>query len=112
MKKIVLVLLIVFLCGCSNKLTCTYEEKYEDVKIKYKIVFDFKKNEYTSIDKMIFKDNNKASDYYEEIKEYKNEYNLSLDNKVITSRMSDTIKLDGDKNKIKEQYEGYDYKCK
>ena len=61
---------------------------------------------------MIFKDNNKASDYYEEIKEYKNEYNLSLDNKVITSRMSDTIKLDGDKNKIKEQYQGYDYKCK
>ena len=89
-----------------------YEEKYEDVKIKNKIVFDFKKNEYTSIDKMIFKDNNKASDYYEEIKEYKDEYNLSLDNKVITSRMSDTIKLDGDKNKIKEQYEGYDYKCK
>ena len=41
MKKILL-LSFIFLCGCSNKLTCTYETNYEDIEIVNKIVFDFK----------------------------------------------------------------------
>ena len=42
MKKIILFLSgILFLCGCSNKLTCTYKEIYEDVKIVNKIKINF-----------------------------------------------------------------------
>ena len=33
-------------------------------------------------------------------------------NNIIISEITDKIKLDGDKDKIKEQYESYDYKCK
>ena len=78
-----------FLCGCSNKLTCTYETNYEDIEIVNKIIFDFK-----------------------EIEDYKEEYNLVLEDNIIISEIEDVIKLDGDKKKIKEQYESYDYKCR
>ena len=36
MKKILLIC-VLFLCGCSNKLTCTYETEYEDIEIQNKI---------------------------------------------------------------------------
>ena len=112
MKKILLVLLL-FLCGCSkNKLTCNYQTMYEDIEIKNKIIFNFEEEKYKQIDKMIFEDSISASKYYEEIEEYKDEYNLRLDGNEIISEIIDEIKLDGDKQKIKEQYESYDYKCK
>lgn len=112
MKKILLLFLSLFLFGCSNKLTCTYKEKYEDVTIKNKIIFDFKKNTCKQVDKMIFKDKSTASKYYEDISEYIDEYNLVLKNNIISSNLLDTIKLDGDKKTLKEQYENYGYKCK
>ena len=113
MKKILLVLLILFICGCSkNKLTCNYETMYEDIEIKNKIVFNFKDDSYEQIDKMIFEDSVSASKYYNEIEEYKDEYNLRLEDNIIISEIVDEIKLDGDKEDIKEQYESYDYKCK
>ena len=111
MKKILL-LGILFLCGCSNKLTCMYETSYEDIEIKNKIVFNFKTNELEQVDKMIFEDSISASKYYSEIEEYKDEYNLNLEDNIIVSKIIDDIKLDGDKEKIKKQYESYDYKCK
>ena len=111
MKKILL-LSILFLCGCSNKLSCTYETVYEDIEIKNKIVFNFKTDKLEQVDKMIFEDSISASKYYSEIEDYKDEYNLSLEDNIIVSKIIDDIKLDGDKEKIKKQYEGYDYKCK
>ena len=111
MKKFFL-LSILFLCGCSNKLSCTYQTAYEDIEIKNKIVFDFKNDKLHQVDKMILEDSISASKYYNEIEEYKDEYNLSLEDNIIVSKIIDDIKLDGDKQKIKEQYESYDYKCK
>ena len=111
MKK-TLLLTLLFLCGCSNKLTCSYETVYEDIEIKNKIVFNFEDETYKQIDKMIFDDSISASKYYNEIEEYKDEYNLKLEDNIIISEITDIIKLDGDKKKIKEQYESYDYKCK
>ena len=61
---------------------------------------------------MIFKDKSTASKYYEDISEYIDEYNLVLKNNIISSNLLDTIKLDGDKKTLKEQYENYGYKCK
>ena len=113
MKKILLVILLFLLCGCSkNKLTCNYEKMYEDIEIKNKIVFNFEEETYKQIDKMIFEDSISASKYYDEIEEYKDEYNLVLQDNIIISEIVDEIKLDGDKEDIKEQYESYDYKCK
>jgi len=113
MKKILLIL-VVFLCvcGCGNKLTCTYEEKYEDVKIKNKITFNFKNNTYKQIDKMIFTKEEDAKEYFKDVEEYIEEYNLKLNDKTIVSEIQDEIKLDANKKEIKEQYESYDYKCK
>lgn len=111
MKKLLLLGLL-FLCGCSNKLSCTYETIYEDIEIKNKIVFNFKTDKLEQVDKMIFEDSISASKYYNEIEEYKDEYNLSLEENIIVSKIIDDIKLDGDKEKIKKQYESYDYKCK
>ena len=111
MKKILL-LSVFILCGCTNTLTCTYETNYEDIEIVNKIVFDFDKETYEQIDKMIFSDSISASNYYKEIEDYKEEYNLALKENKIISEITDIIKLDGDKKKIKEQYESYNYKCK
>ena len=111
MKKYVLIFFLLF-CGCSNKLTCTYKTEYEDIKINNKIVFNFENDKFEQVDKMIFEDSISASKYYNEIEEYKDEYNLKLENNIIISEFTDVIKLDGDKKKIKEQYESYNYKCK
>ncbi len=101
-----------FVCGCGNKLVCSYEEDYEDIKIKNKIEFNFKDNTYKQTDKMVFKDNESASSYFKDVSDYVDEYNLSLEDNVIVSNMEDEIKLDGDKDKIKKQYESYDYICR
>lgn len=111
MKKIIL-LSVFFLCGCTNTLTCTYKTNFGDIEIVNKIVFDFDKETYEQIDKMIFSDSISASSYFKEIEDYKEEYNLLLTNNEIISNINDIIKLDGDKQKIKEQYESYNYKCK
>lgn len=111
MKKIML-LLVLFLCGCSNKLTCTYKTEYDDIKIKNKIVFNFDTNNYEQVDKMIFEDSISASSYYSEIEDYKEEYNLVLDDNQITSKLSGEITLNGEKDEIKKQYESYEYKCR
>ena len=110
MKKLLLIS-ILFLCGCSNKLSCEYKTNYEDIKIENKIVFNFEEDIYKQVDKMIFEDSISASKYYSDIEDYKDEYNLKLEDNIIISEITDTIKLDGDKEKIKEQYESYDYKC-
>lgn len=112
MKKLFLLIGILFLSGCGNKLTCTYETEYENILIKNKITFDFDEDKLKQVDKMIFDNSIDASNYYKEIEEYKEEYNLILEENQIISNISDTIKLDGDKQDIKEQYESYDYRCK
>ena len=111
MKKILFFMLI-FLCGCSNKLTCTYKETYDDVKINNKIIFNFKTNKYKQIDTMTFNNSESALEYFQDIDEYKEEYNLELKGRKITSILEDDIKLNGTKKDIKEQYENYDYVCK
>ena len=111
MKKILL-LVSLFLCGCTNTLTCTYETNYEDIEIVNKIVFDFEEEIYEQTDKMIFEDSISAASYFKEIEDYKEEYKLVLEENKIISNITGVIKLDGDKKKIKEQYESYDYKCK
>lgn len=112
MKKITLLVLLLLVCGCSKKLTCTYEEKYEDISINNKIVFNFKDNTYTQKDVMTFEDNKSASDYFKDVEEYVEEYNLILEKNKIISELDGEIKLDASKEEIKGQYESYDYKCK
>lgn len=113
MKKILLVTMLCFcLCGCGKKLTCTYEEDYEDIKIRNKIVFNFKDNTYKEIDKMIFLDEDSAEDYFNDVSEYVEEYNLVLDSNIIVSELEDSFNTEKTKKEIKEQYESYEYKCK
>ena len=110
MKKILLCLLVLFcVCGCGKKLICTYEEDYEDIQIRNKMVFNFKDNTYQQIDKMIFQDEESAEDYFEDVSDYIEEYNLVLDGNVIVSELEETFTKD--KKSIKEQYESYDYEC-
>ena len=111
MKKILLIVFLL-LCGCSNKLSCTYEEDYEDIQIRNKIVFNFKDNTYEQKDTMVFEDNESASNYFQDIEDYVDEYNLILEKNKIISELSGEIKLDATQKEIKEQYESYDYKCK
>ena len=99
-------------CGCSKKLTCTYELEYEDVEIKNKIIFNFKNNTYEQKDVMVFEDEKEAKDYFEDVKEYQQEYNLVLEKNKIISELNGEIKLDATKEEIKKQYESYEYKCK
>ena len=109
---ILFIILAIFIYKRSNKLTCIYNENYEDIKIENEIVFNFKEEIYEQTDKMIFQDEKSAKEYLEDVSEYIDEYNLELVNNTIVSKIEDTIKLDGTKKEIKEQYESYDYTCK
>lgn len=111
-KKIILLFVLLMVCGCSKKLTCTYEQEYEDISINNKIVFNFEDNTYKQEDIMVFKDNESASNYFKDIDAYVEEYNLVLEQNKIISELNGQIKLEGTKDEIKEQYEGYDYTCK
>ena len=112
MKKIIILVLLLLVCGCSKKLTCTYKEEYEDVDISNKIVFDFEENTYDQEDVMTFIDNESASNYFKDVEDFVDEYNLILEQNKIISELSGEIKLDATEEEIKEQYESYDYKCK
>ena len=112
MKKIIILIIALICSGCGKKLTCTYKENYEDIKINNKIVFNFKNNTYNEIDVMTFNDEESALKYFNEIEDYIEEYNLSLEGNKIISELSDSIKLDATKKEIKNQYEAYDYTCK
>lgn len=107
-----LLVLLLVVCGCSKKLTCTYESVYEDVKINNKIIFNFKDNTYEQKDIMTFIDNNSALEYFKDVEEFVDEYNLVLEKNKIISELDGEIKLDATEEEIEEQYESYDYKCK
>ena len=112
MKKIVLLAVLLLACGCSKKLTCTYELEYEDIKVNNEITFNFKEDTYKQKDIMIFNDNDSAKEYFKDVEEFVDEYNLVLQKNKIISELSGEIKLDATEEEIKEQYESYDYKCK
>jgi disulfide oxidoreductase YuzD len=112
MKKIILLLLVFICSGCGKKLTCTYKEDFEDIKINNKIVFNFNNNTYKETDIMVFNDEESAEKYFNDIEEYIELYNLVLDKNKIISDMDGDIKLNGTKKELKKQYESYDYKCK
>ena len=112
MKKIILLVVLLLVCGCSKKLTCTYEQEYEDISINNKIVFNFNDNTYKQEDVMVFKDSESASGYFKDIDAYVEEYSLVLEQNKIISHLDGQIKLDGTKEEIKQQYEDYDYVCK
>lgn len=109
---IIIIILGLFIYRRSNKLICTYNENYEDIKIVNEIVFNFEDNTYEQVDKMIFQDNDSAKDYLKDVSEYIEEYNLQLVDNIIISKIEDTIKLDATKKEIKKQYESYDYMCR
>lgn len=112
MKKITLLVLLLLVCGCSKKLTCTYEQGYEDISINNKITFNFKDNTYKQKDVMTFEDNESAKEYFNDVEEFVEEYNLVLEDNKIISELDGEIKLNKSKEEVKKQYEGYDYKCK
>ena len=112
MKKIILIFILLLVSGCSKKLTCTYEQKYEDISINNKIVFNFKDNMYDQKDVMVFKDNTSAKKYFNDVEDFVDEYNLTLEDNKIISNIGGEIKLDKSKEEVKKQYESYDYKCK
>ena len=111
MKKIIMILVIILTTGCGNKLKCTYEETYDDIKIKNSITFNFKDNTYKSKDTMIFKTNSEAEGYFKDVEEYKEEYNLIIIDNKIVSELSGKIDSKT-KKEVKKQYESYSYKCK
>lgn len=112
MKKIILVIVLLLVCGCSKKLTCTYNQDYEDIKINNKVVFNLNDKTYYQEDIMVFNDGESASEYYKDIEEYIDEYNLVLEQNKIISKLDGIIEEDKTKEQLKEKYEGYDYKCK
>lgn len=110
MKKIIILIIVLICSGCGKKLTCTYKEDYDDIKIDNKIVFNFKDNTYNELDVMVFNSNESAKDYYNDISDYIEIYNLELsDNKIISNISGEISKT---KKELKEQYESYDFKCK
>ena len=101
MKKIILIVICLLVCGCSKKLTCKYNYDYGDVEISNKIIFNFKDNTYKQKDIMIFSDEESATNYFSDIKDYIEEYNLVLEKNKIISNIDGDIKKRCNKRKIK-----------
>lgn len=112
LKKIIILLIVLLCAGCGKKLTCEYELEYDDVEISNTIIFNFKDNTYKQTDVMTFTDEESASNYFKDVEEFKEEYNLILEKNKIISNLDGEIKLDATKEEIKKQYESYNYKCK
>lgn len=112
MKKIIILVVVFLVCGCKNKLTCTYEIEYEDVKINNKIIFNLKENTYSEKDVMIFLNKEDAYEYFKDVEEYVKEYNLVLEKNKIISELEGKLEKKYTKKQLKEKYESYDYKCK
>lgn len=111
MRKILIIIIVLLSSGCGKKLTCTYKESYEDIKINNRIVFNLKNNTYSQVDTMVFKTSEEAEDYFKDIEEYISEYNLTLKNNKIISNLDGNIE-GKTKKELKNQYESYEYTCK
>ena len=61
---------------------------------------------------MIFKSDEAASEYFKDIEDYIEEYNLVLDKNQIISDITGELESKKVKKDLKKQYESYDYKCK
>lgn len=104
-------LLIIFKLK-SEKLKCEYKVDYDDINIVNSIEFNFKSNTYKQIDKMIFKNEEVAKQYFKDIEDYIDEYNLRLEGKSIISEIDESMDKNAKKKDLKKKYESYGYACK
>ena len=112
MKKIILILVMILTTGCGNKLKCNYKETFDDIKIDNSITFNLKTNTYESKDIMVFKTSVEAKEYFKDVEEYIEEYNLVLNDNKIISELSGKLDSNKSKKELKNQYQSYDYTCK
>ena len=112
LKKVITIIFALIVCGCKNKMICIHEEKYDNIKIINKAIFNFKSNNYKTIDTMIFESEKEAQDYFNDIRDYEKEYNLILNENQIVSELNYDIDKKDTKRTLKQKYEAYDYKCK
>ena len=98
--------------GCGNKLKCSYKETFDDIKIDNSITFNLKNNTYESKDIMVFKTSVEAKEYFKDVEDYIEEYNLVLNDNKIISELSGKLDSNKTKKELKKQYQSYDYTCK
>ena len=112
MRKIILILVMLLTVGCGNKLKCSYKETFDDIKIDNSITFNLKNNTYESKDIMVFKTSVEAKEYFKDVEDYIEEYNLVLNDNKIISELSGKLDSNKTKKELKKQYQSYDYTCK
>lgn len=117
MKKILLVLGVMLLTGCGNKVTCVINTDEEFYKTEQKIVFEVGKNDKVTNaivnHTMIFETEEEAENYFGVLETFEEDYEIKLNkNKIEMSSSKNYEEFDGDKNKLKKEFEDNGYKCK
>ena len=118
MKKMLWILpILLFTCACSESnepLTCTIQEKSEDIQTEITITTEFEKGVATSAKAqaiMFFPSNEDAQSYYDAYTEDKSILKVE-DNKIII-RLEDRFEEVGQKRKeAKKTFENSGYTCK
>lgn len=117
MKKILLILGVMLLTGCGNKVTCVMNSEEELYKTEQKIVFEFGKNDKvtnaTVNHIMIFKTEEEAKNYFSVLEAFEQEYEIKLNkNKIEMNSEKNYEEFDGNKDELKKEFENNGYKCK
>ena len=117
MKKILLVLSVMLLTGCGNKLVCNLETSEENYESKQKITFKFdssdKVNDVTVDYTMIFEDEETAKTYKNVFETLDDNYEINLEKNeinIISTKNYDQYKEN--KEELKKQFENNGYSCK
>ena len=61
---------------------------------------------------MVFKTSDDAKEYFKDVEDYIEEYNLVLNDNKIISELSGKLEDKKSKRELKKQYQSYDYTCK
>jgi len=117
MKKILIVLSLFVLTGCSNKLVCTLESTEENYDSKQKITFKFDKsdkvNDVSVNYSMIFADEETAKTYKNVFESLNENYEITQDkNKINIITTKNYDQYNENKEELKKELEKNGYSCK
>lgn len=117
MKKLLIILSVFLLTGCSNELTCKLNKSEEEYDVEQKIVFNMDnddkviqaKVEYT----MIFKTEEEANSYLSVFENIAEDYNIDVNkNKLSITSIKNYEQYEQSKDALKMELENDGYVCK
>ena len=116
MKKVLVIISLIFLTGCSNKLVCTLETSEENYESEINTFFEFKKDKIVnaySINVMTFETKEETEMYLKSFEVLDQGYSVTRLNEyqLELTVSKEYESYDNNKEKIIEEFENKGYSC-